>query len=242
MKQCTILTAISSNGLISNWHLATNKVMNDISDHVESKNALYAADYFSNGKRYAVGGTDRKIYVYDSATKELSCTMHNRGLKVPGHINRIYSLKAHPTEKNLLVSAGWDGMVKIYDIRDKAPVASMGGSLVSGDAIDVYDDMIIAGSYRNKDVMQMYSLSQQKRVHNFEFNQSGNKDLDSGFIFSTKFSNDGNFIIAGGAGKNELKVFNNNADSNADFKIQMEIREMPMPVNTIAVNPNSTMK
>ena len=56
------------------------------------------------------------------------------------------------------MTAGWDRSIKIYDIRDKAPIASIGGSCVSGDALDIFDDMVICGSYRNKDIMQMYSL------------------------------------------------------------------------------------
>jgi WD40 repeat protein len=149
----------------------------------------------------------------------LITSLHGRGIKVAGHINRVYCIKGHPEDKNILVSSGWDGMLKIYDIRDKNPVASMGGSLVSGDSLDIFEDMIVAGSYRNKDVMQMYSFSQRKRVHNFDYNQGVAKDTDAGYVFSTRFTNDGHFIIAGGAGKNELKVFANNADTKADFKI-----------------------
>lgn len=243
LKPSSVLTSISSNGHIQHWHPATNKVMNDIPDHMEKKNNLYALDYLRDGRKYAVAGLDRKIYVYDSQTKDLVCTMLNKGLKVSGHINRVYCIKSHPEDKNLLVSSGWDGMLKIYDIRDKAPVASMGGSQVSGDSLDIYDDMIVAGSYRTKDVMQIYSFSQRKKVHNFEYYQGTNREYaDSGNIFSTRFSNDGNFIFAGGAGKNELKVFANNSDTKADFKIQCELKDLPSPVYTLDVNPNPNMK
>ena len=68
--------------------------------------------------------------------------MRDRNRKVTGHINRIFCIKAHPDDPNILVSGGWDGMIKIYDIRDKGPVGSMGGTMVSGDSIDIYDDMI----------------------------------------------------------------------------------------------------
>ena len=52
-----------------------------------------------------------------------------------------------------------DGAIKIYDIRAKNPVASIAGPYVSGDSIDMYDDMIVTGSSRNKNCMQMFSLS-----------------------------------------------------------------------------------
>lgn len=84
--------------------------------------------------------------------------MNDRNFKIPGHQNRIFSLKCHPNDNNILVTAGWDRSIKIYDIRDKAPIASIGGSAVSGDSLDIFDDMVVVGSYRNKDIMQMYSL------------------------------------------------------------------------------------
>ena len=66
LKSSSVLTSVSSNGWIQNWHLATNKVMNEVTEQMENKNNLYAADYLRDGKKYAVAGTDRKIYVYDS--------------------------------------------------------------------------------------------------------------------------------------------------------------------------------
>ena len=51
----------------------------------------------------------------------------------------------------------------------------------------------------------------------WEWNQS--RDNETGYCFDTKFTNDGNFIVAGGAGKNELKVFANNSDSTATMKL-----------------------
>jgi hypothetical protein len=56
-------------------------------------------------------------------------------------------------------------------------------------------------------------------------------------VFSSRFSNDGNLIFAGGAGKNELKVFMNNADTSANFKIQAEIKDLPAAVLTIDKSP-----
>lgn len=60
-----------------------------------------------------------------------------------------------------MVTAGWDRAIKIYDIRDKAPVASIGGSEVTADSLDIFEDMILVGNHRSKDVMQIYSLHHQ---------------------------------------------------------------------------------
>jgi len=66
--------------------------------------------------------------------------------------------------------------------------------------------------------MQLYSISHRKKVFGWEWNNQAN-DQDSGYVLATRFTNDGNFVVAGGGQtKNELKVFMNNADSSATFK------------------------
>ena len=115
-------------------------------------------DYTKDGVNLLVAGENRNIYVYDEKTTQIKCIMRDRHYKIPGHQNRVFSVKCHPDDANIVVSAGWDRSIKIYDIRDKAPVASIGGSAVSGDSLDVFDDMIVCGNYRNKDVMQVYSI------------------------------------------------------------------------------------
>jgi WD40 repeat protein len=117
-----------------------------------------------------IGGTDKKVYLYDEmGDRRLIGVMSDRGFKIPGHANRVFSIKAHPDEANVAVSAGWDSNLKIYDIRAAKPVASIYGPHVSGDSVDLYDDMIISGNYRRTDTMQMFSLSMQKLVYSFEY-------------------------------------------------------------------------
>jgi hypothetical protein len=43
--------------------------------------------------------------------------------------------------------------------------------------------------------------------------------------------------VAGGAGKNELKVFKNSNEYKEAFRIQMEIKELSSNVQTIDTNP-----
>ena len=69
-------------------------------------------------------------------------------------------------------------------------------------------------------------------MHTFEYNQSLG-DYSSGYVYATRFTKDGNFIIAGGGGKNELKVFQNNSDTSGTYKIQMEFKDLPSPVTSI---------
>ena len=237
-RASTNLVSLTSDGIIQHWHINSNKLLTEETYHRDKGNNLNCADFTKDGRKLVVAGSDRFIYVYDEVNKRMEFKMQNRDLKTPGHQNRIFSVRCDPQDENVLMTAGWDRSVKIYDIRAKGPVASIGGPQISGDSLDVYDDMIVTGSTRNKEIMQVYSKSHQKLVHTFQY--AAHSDHETGFVLSTRFSSDGNFIIAGGAGKNELKVFMNNADSSASFKTQMEIKDLPAAVYTIDKAPNDT--
>lgn len=44
--------------------------------------------------------------------------------------------------------------------------------------------------------------------------------MESGYVFGTKFSKPNpNIIVAGSAGKNEVKFFENNADGSGSFRL-----------------------
>ena len=100
----------------------------------------------------------------------------------------------------------------------------------------MFGDIILTGSNRNNNVMQLYSASLKKLVYTFEFNQNNVSNSENGYVLGARFSYDGNFIFAGGAGKNELKAFMNNCDKSANFKIVMEIKDLPAPVVSLDAN------
>jgi len=55
----------------------------------------------------------------------------------PGHSNRIFCVKYHPKDSNMLVSGGWDNTVMLYDVRSGGPVQwAYGPHICGGDAID----------------------------------------------------------------------------------------------------------
>jgi len=57
-------------------------------------------------------------------------------------------------------------------------------------------------------------------MNNIDWETSSRKDSEAGYVFATRFSKPTpNIIIAGGAGKNEVKIFENNADGAGTFKI-----------------------
>lgn len=61
-------------------------------------------------------------------------------------------------------------------------------------------------------------------MNNIEWEMTSRKDLEAGYLYATRFSKPKpNIIIAGGAGKNEVKVFENNADGSGTFRTLCQI-------------------
>lgn len=76
----------------------------------------------------------------------------------------------------------------------------------------------------------MFSFSKRQLIHNIEWESSSRKDGEAGYVFGTRFSKPNpNLIIAGGAGKNEVKLFENNADGSATFRIVASIQDIETP-------------
>lgn len=82
----------------------------------------------------------------------------------------------------------------------------------------------------------MFSLSQRKAIFNIDWESASRKDIESGYLFGCKFSKPHpNIIIAGGAGKNELKIFENNADGSANFRVLTHIHDLESPCLSLDV-------
>lgn len=115
---------------------------------------MFCIDFSPDGTLLATAGRDTHIRIYDETTKSLFMNLKERG-DLPGHSNRIFSVKFNPVNPSMLFSGGWDNTMQIYDIREKGPVASIYGPHICGDAIDVRFDgySVLTGSYRQDDAL-----------------------------------------------------------------------------------------
>jgi hypothetical protein len=63
--------------------------------------------------------------------------------------------------------------------------------------------------------------------------------LESGFVLATKFSQPNpDLIFAGGAGRNELKIFENDIDGSGSMHIMATLNELESAVLSIDVSKN----
>jgi hypothetical protein len=78
----------------------------------------------------------------------------------------------------VIVSAGWDNRVIIWDVRSRAAVHSVYGPKVYGDSVDVAGDRILVGSWRHFEQLQMYDIGSGELLSDVPWNSSGLPESD----------------------------------------------------------------
>lgn len=81
-------------------------------------------------------------------------------------------------------------------------------------------DEILAGSNRHKEPLAIYSLSMRKVVNEISFEPPMASIAESGYVLCARYSKDRDrsVFFAGGAGKNDLKVFDNDTEGTGKFR------------------------
>lgn len=131
-----------------------------------------------------------------------------------GHSNRIFGLKFLPDNTNVLLSGGWDANVYFWDIREKNNFGSINGPSLSGDALDYKKGVILTGSHRNQEQLQLWDFSKMQKIQDINW-EYGNK-VEGVNIYGAQFcKNNDESIFAGCGGKNEVKLF----DLKDDLKV-----------------------
>lgn len=172
------------------------------------------------------------MYLFDEMTRQCITEMYSNGLRVNGHQNRVFCTKFMPDDPNVCVTGGWDRIMKLYDTRIGKPVANILGPLVSGDCIDINGDTILAGSNRHEKPLAIYSISMRKTISEIPFDIPGAPKAESGYCIAARFSKDAesSLVFAGTAGRNDLKVYDNDSDGLNRFKELGHLNDNRFPV------------
>ena len=205
-KTKNVLLAVNADGSVQHWHITSGKCLHKIED---TENQLYTVDYRRDARIFATAGKDYKVRIYDEATKVLTTTLCGGFGKItPGHSNRVFSLKFNPDDDNIIVSGGWDNTVQIWDLRVEQSVRSFYGPHICGDAVDVHNNMVLTGSWRPENQVEVWDLGSGQLIENVPWHQSSIHGKHCA-IYAAQFSKRDNarFIGAGGSGANEAKIF-----------------------------------
>ncbi|KAG8469846.1 hypothetical protein KFE25_006301 [Diacronema lutheri] len=200
-KTRNVLLTANADGCIQHWHVTSGKCLHTI---VEPDNQVFAIDYKADGSKFATAGKDYTVRIYDEATKTKVADLSSGfGKKHAGHSNRVFSLRFHPTDEHMLLSAGWDNTIQMWDLRTEGSVRSIFGPHICGDSVDISGNDIVSGSWRPTEQLQLWDYRSGELIANVPWLDSSEPCL----LYAAQFSASGKHIAAGGSGANEVRLF-----------------------------------
>lgn len=101
--------SIGGDGVLTKWSLEKQKGEDSIQ---LSNQSLRALAYSKHRNEFAIGASDRNIYILDSTTLEIKQIIEN------AHSNSVFSLSYHPDGKYLM-SGGRDAILSAWDCENK---------------------------------------------------------------------------------------------------------------------------
>lgn len=207
-KTKNVLVSVAADGRVLHWHASSGKCLHEI---VEPDNQLFCVDYVADGALFATAGRRREVRVYDECTKKLASVLAGgEEGRTPGHSNRVFSMKFHPTMRSVLVTGGWDNTVQFWDLRRGHAVRAIFGPHVCGDSIDISEDglAILTGSWRIDRQLQLWDFRTERLMDTLHW-RSGASLAQPCMVYAAQFSKGdcSKLIAAGGSGANEAKIF-----------------------------------
>ncbi|TPX32776.1 hypothetical protein SeMB42_g07575 [Synchytrium endobioticum] len=219
-KTRNVLAATYADGRLIHWHYTSGQLLSSVTE--PGNETLLAVTYKSDGSQYATAGSDAVVRIHDATTQKVTTRLELGTPNVStGHINRVFSVKFHPTDVNMALSGGWDNTVQIWDLRTSVSVKSIFGVHLSGDGLDVTDDgqSIVTGSHRRADALQLWSWKDGApretipwtliddapctKLYTAQFSHCRSSTPARGYADTNRF-----ILAAGGGNVCEMRMFN----------------------------------
>lgn len=221
-----VFLASDSYGSLYHVHATAKKILHKSK---EEGNQIYAIDYTPDGLKFATGGKDCHVRVYDEQ-KKTNVVILKPSSDIPGHANRILAMKFAPEDPNLLVTGSWDETIKIWDIRAGEVARSIYGMKVYGDNLDIHGNVILTGHNRDKKPLQLWDLGAGKLIENVAWDPQPNQGAATDHpITAAKFSKTNpNYIVAFSGISKQVRIFDRKDGNKLCY-----IGSTPGEVNTV---------
>ncbi|ORX48624.1 WD40 repeat-like protein [Piromyces finnis] len=201
-----VLIAGYASGATIHWHVTSGQALQM---NIERNNQIHCVSYNKHGRMYCTAGSDFHVRVYDATTTNLLYDMFaGKDGYTSGHSNKIFSVKFHSKDPNILLSGGWDNTIQIWDCRLKYSIRSIYGPHICGDSLDINNegDCIISGSYSKETPLQFWDFKTCKLREEIIWASSFKR---RSLLYSAHFSHadNPNYFYAGGSNINEARVY-----------------------------------
>lgn len=112
------------------------------------------------------------------------------------------------------------------------PISYIYGPLICGEALDINGNYVLTGSWREKRQLEVWDLRKLYLIKGIDWIPQ--KPNDKSYIYSACFSkNSQRYIVAGGSGSNEIRVFKQNYDVNLNYECLEIIKDLKKSVYTL---------
>lgn len=206
-KEPNLLYAGTSEGHVYLYNVDTGDATHIITEKANEINTL---DFCVDGFNFATAGKDLAVRVYMTKNNVLDKTyegyktnteLQGQSDLEPGNTMRVYSLKFSPDNENIFITAGWDNHIKIWDVRTNDGIKrQIHGPHVCGDALDMREKHILAGSWCANHALQVFDYGEGKLLQDIDFPAK-----NGAFLYSAQFC-DNNTVLAGGSGTNSAEA------------------------------------
>ncbi len=205
-KTRNVLLSGNAEGIVQHWHVTSGKCLHTIK---EEGNEIYAVEYMPDGTKFATAGKDQTIRIYDEATKtRVQELTDGYASTTSGHFNRVFSLKFHPTDHNLLISGGWDNTIQVWDLRADHSVRSIFSPHICGDSVDIDGNTVLSGSWRPDNQVQLWDLRTTELDKNIPWGAPNATTGKNTMVYASCFGGDQKqYIAACGSDGNQCKIF-----------------------------------
>lgn len=146
----------------------------------------------------------------------------------------MFSIKCVPDQPNVFLSGGWDSKIRYWDVRQKESIRSFYGPHISGDSIDYKSGQILTGSYRNEEILQLWSFKNASLIKTIQIDV---KEHPAAYCYTAQFGKKESSLIGMGmTGCNQIQLY----DSKKDYALCGEL-QMQGPCFTIDFSNSGNM-
>eukprot|EP00043_Microstomoeca_roanoka_P001054 m.30649 g.30649 ORF g.30649 m.30649 type:complete len:326 (+) comp10630_c0_seq1:412-1389(+) len=199
-----MVVAADASGVIRAWHTSSGQLLHTI--HVGEDAAFTCMDI--NSSSIVASGYDHLLHMFDLATFKPIRTLGFASSEVGAfsqqsiisHSNRVFSCLFHPIDENIIVSAGWDRTVLIWDTRQAHAIGHISGPYLAGDGLsfDASGEKLFTASYEPKIGLECWDFGERRRT----WRSSGEHDIH---LYSCQSTSKG-FVMACGSQPSQVHL------------------------------------